>query len=268
MNNKGYWCLQLHAHLPYVRHPEYPDFLEEDWLYEAISETYLPLLSIFEKFIKDGIDFRLTMTITPPLCNMLADTLLQERYYNRLNKHMELAAKELDRTKNKPEFYEVAKMYYERFLDCKRLWEKYNGNILLGYKKLQDLGKIEIITCCATHGFLPLMNNEKAQKAQIKIACQDYQRHFGKRPNGIWLAECAYYSGIDKILAEEHLQFFSRSLTLFCTLRLVQNMGFLRRHIVKAVLLHFLEIWRLLIKFGALRLVILEILCIGNSIET
>jgi 1,4-alpha-glucan branching enzyme len=208
MSNKGYWCLQLHAHLPYVRHPEYPDFLEEDWLYEAISETYLPLLSVFENFIEDEVDFRLTMTISPPLCNMLADSLLQERYYNRLNKHIELAVKELDRTKNKQEFHDSAKMYYDCFLDSKRLWEKYNGNILLGYKKFQDLGKIEIITCCATHGFLPLMNNEKAQKAQIKVACQDYQRYFGKRPNGIWLAECAYYSGIDKILAEENLRFF------------------------------------------------------------
>jgi len=27
----GYWCPVLHAHLPYVRHPEHPSFLEEDW---------------------------------------------------------------------------------------------------------------------------------------------------------------------------------------------------------------------------------------------
>ena len=40
----GYVALHLHAHLPFVRHPEYDEFLEEDWLYEAISETYLPLL--------------------------------------------------------------------------------------------------------------------------------------------------------------------------------------------------------------------------------
>jgi len=44
----GYLCLVLHAHLPYVRHPEYDDFLEEDWLYEAITETYIPLLEVFD----------------------------------------------------------------------------------------------------------------------------------------------------------------------------------------------------------------------------
>ena len=40
----GYWCPVLHAHLPYVRHPEYPDFLEEDWFFEALTETYVPLV--------------------------------------------------------------------------------------------------------------------------------------------------------------------------------------------------------------------------------
>ncbi len=208
MDPKGYWCLQLHAHLPYVRHPEFPDFLEEDWLYEAISETYLPLLSVFEGFVRDGVDFRLTMTITPSLANMLADPLLQSRYYERLNKHIEFAQKEIWRTKNLPEFQPPAQMYEKHFNECKRLWEKYNGNILTGFKNLQDMGKIEIITCCATHGFLPLMNNEKAQRAQIRVAVADYERHFGRKPLGIWLAECAYYPGIDKILKEEGIRFF------------------------------------------------------------
>jgi 1,4-alpha-glucan branching enzyme len=208
MDEKGYWCLQLHAHLPYVRHPDYQDFLEEDWLYEAISETYIPLLSVFEKLYEDGIDFRLTMTITPSLAGMLADPLLQSRYYARLNSHIELAQKELDRTKTASEFQPVAQMYYERFMDCKKIWEGYNGNILTGFKKFQDLGKIEIITCCATHGFLPLMVNEKAQRAQIKVACKDYERHFGRRPRGIWLAECAYDVGVEKFLKEEGLRFF------------------------------------------------------------
>ena len=46
---RGYLCLVLHAHLPFVRHPEYPDFLEEDWFYEAITETYVPLVDMMER---------------------------------------------------------------------------------------------------------------------------------------------------------------------------------------------------------------------------
>ncbi len=208
MKPKGYWCLLLHAHLPYVRHPEYPDFLEEDWLYEGITETYLPLLSIFEKFVQEGVNFRVSMTITPPLAGMLADSLLQSRYYTKLNGLIELAEKEVWRTRNMPEFLPVAKMYEGKLKECRTLWEKYHGNILTGFKNLQDAGFLEIVTCCATHGFLPLKMQKAAVRAQVKIAAQDYERHFGKRPNGIWLAECAYQPGIDEELKKEGIRFF------------------------------------------------------------
>lgn len=208
MEYKGYWCLQLHAHLPYVRHPEYPDFLEEDWLFEGITETYLPLLSVFEKLVEDNIDFRVTMTITPSLAGMLSDSLLQGRYYNQLNKLVELSEKEVWRTRNLPQFNSIAKMYESMLKNCRRLWEKHHGNILNGYKNLQDAGKLEIITCCATHGFLPLQIHHQSIKAQLKVACQDYERHFGRKPNGIWLSECAYVPEIDRELKKEKIRFF------------------------------------------------------------
>jgi len=63
----GYLCLVLHAHLPFVRHPEYDDFLEEDWLYEAITETYIPLLDVFDGLERDGVEWRMTMSVTPTL---------------------------------------------------------------------------------------------------------------------------------------------------------------------------------------------------------
>ena len=208
MNPKGYWCLLLHAHLPYVRHPEYPDFLEEDWLYEAITETYLPLLAMFEKFASEGMNFRCSMTITPPLAGMLADSLLQSRYYVKLNGLIELAEKEVWRTKNMPEFVPVVKMYERKLKECRTLWEKYHGNILTGFKNLQDAGFLEIVTCCSTHGFLPLTMQKNAVRAQVRVASQDYERHFGKKPNGIWLAECAYQPGVDEVLKQEGIRFF------------------------------------------------------------
>lgn len=54
----GHLILMLHAHLPFVRHPEYDDFLEEDWLYEAITETYIPLVEILEGFVRDSVPAR------------------------------------------------------------------------------------------------------------------------------------------------------------------------------------------------------------------
>src|SRR5256886_12371380 len=90
----GYLCLVLHAHLPFVRHPEEDDFLEEDWLYEAISETYLPLLGIFDRLADEGVPYRLTVTLSPTLVSMLADPLLVGRYARRLDRLCELADKE------------------------------------------------------------------------------------------------------------------------------------------------------------------------------
>ena len=86
----GYLCFVLHAHLPYVRHPEYDDFLEEDWLYEAITETYIPLLDAFEELERKGADFRITMSISPTLAGMLADPLLQCRYVRHLENLIDL----------------------------------------------------------------------------------------------------------------------------------------------------------------------------------
>lgn len=210
MTNKelGYFCLVLHDHLPFVRHPEYPDFLEEDWFFEAMCETYISLLDVYERLTNEGIDFRVTMSLTPPLCNMMADPLLNDRFRNYVYKRIELTEKEIVRTRNTP-FYKAALMYEQKFKRIRQLYEDYyHGNVLNGFKKFQNLGKIEIITCCATHGFLPLQLRKEAVNAQIKIATDDYFEKFGKMPRGIWLAECAYNPGDDYFLKEYGIRFF------------------------------------------------------------
>src|SRR5512146_1813946 len=93
----GYVAFVLHAHLPFVRHPESDYVLEEEWLFEAITETYIPLLQSFEGLRRDGVNFKLTMSLTPPLISMLQDPLLQERYDHHLAKLEELAEMEIDR---------------------------------------------------------------------------------------------------------------------------------------------------------------------------
>jgi len=207
---KGYLALVLHAHLPYVRHPEYEDFLEEDWLYEAITETYLPLLKVFESLINDGVDFRITMSITPTLASMLTDPLLQERYLHHVDKLIDLTYKEMERTRWQPEFQELAKMYNHQFVEARSIFvNKYGKNLVNAFKKFQDLGKLEIITCAATHGYLPLMEiNPNAVRAQIRVAAAQYEKLFGRRPRGIWLPECGYQPGHDDILKEEGIRYF------------------------------------------------------------
>lgn len=206
---KGYLAIVLHGHLPYVRHPEHDQFLEEDWLFEAITETYIPLINVFDGLLNDGVDFRLTMSLTPTLMTMLTDPLLQHRYVRHINKLIELAEKEVDRTKHMPEFNPLARMYLDLFRNARYVFEeKYGRNLVDAFKKFQDAGKLEIITCGATHGFLPLMMNQKAVWAQIAAAVQYHEQQLGRAPKGIWLPECGYYEGLEEILKEAGIRFF------------------------------------------------------------
>lgn len=207
--SKGYLALVLHAHLPYVRHPEHENFLEERWLFEAITETYIPLIKSFNKLVDEGIPFRLTFSMSPPLVSMLSDNLLQHRYINHLNKTIELAEKEIQRTRG-TSFQNIAEMYRDMLYETRYIFcDIYNRNIVTAFKRLGNLGRLEITTCAATHGFLPLMMiNPNAVRAQVGIAVKTHTRHFGEPPRGIWLPECAYTAGIDDILKEFGLKFF------------------------------------------------------------
>lgn len=207
---KGYLSLVMHAHLPYVRHPEYEHFLEEDWFFEAITETYIPLINAFDSLINDNIDFRVTMTLTPTLVSMFHDPMLQGRYLRTINKQIELAYKEVERTKFQPEYNHLAMMYRDLFLNCRYVFEeKYGRNLVNAFKKFAQLGKLEIVTCTATHAFLPLLQlNEQAIKAQVYMGVKYYTDVFGFAPKGIWLGECAYYPGLDRILADNGIKFF------------------------------------------------------------
>jgi 1,4-alpha-glucan branching enzyme len=200
----------LHAHLPYVRHPEYEDFLEEDWFYEAMTETYIPLLQVFEGLLRDRTHFRVTMSLTPSLISMMSDPLLQERYLGHINKLVDLAGREVERTRWLPEFHSLAQMYYYRFHQTREYFENQKGrNLIDAFRQLQDSNVLEIVTCGATHGFLPLMDvSREAVRAQIRTACEHYESHLGRRPRGIWLPECGFAPGVDEILREEGIQFF------------------------------------------------------------
>jgi 1,4-alpha-glucan branching enzyme len=201
--------LVLHSHLPFVRHPEHEDFLEEDWLYEAITETYIPLLWVYEKLVQDNIDFRITMSMTPTLISMLTDGLLQERYSKHINKLIELSHKEIERTSWQPQFQRLAIMYLNHFCRARDTFDKYHRNLVTAFKNLQDLGKLEIITCGATHGYFPLMDScKESVRAQIKVAVANYEKNFGRKPRGIWLPECGFTPGHDELLREAGIKYF------------------------------------------------------------
>jgi 1,4-alpha-glucan branching enzyme len=207
---QGYLSLVLHAHLPFVRHPEHEEFLEEDWLFQAITETYVPLIQVFDGLEKDGVPFKITMSLTPPLLSMLSDPLLQRRYLRFLDRSLELAEKEMKRTPDLPEIQPLAQMYFDKLSQARDLFvHRYDHNLVQAFRSFMEAGHLEIITCGATHGYLPLMGLvPNAVRAQIQVAVQTHEKFLGVKPSGIWLPECAYQPGIEMYLAEAGINHF------------------------------------------------------------
>ncbi len=153
---KGYVSFVLHAHLPFIHHPESDDYLEESWLYEAISETYIPLLTNFQKLVDEGVDFRITMSMTPPLLSMLDNKLLQKKYIKYLKKLIELSEKEIKRTAYDERLNQLSHYYFDRYSNDLHLFKDvYKCNLIEAFKHFQDIGVLEIITCRSNSRVLP-----------------------------------------------------------------------------------------------------------------
>jgi 1,4-alpha-glucan branching enzyme len=203
-------ALLLHAHLPFVRHPEHEDFLEERWLYEAITETYIPLLEMLDALDRDRVRARLTLSLSPSLLAMLADPLLRARYLRHLDRLVELAEKEERRTRNDGRFHRLAEMYLARFYRARAVFlDEWQRDLISAFRAYQERGVVEVITCAATHGLLPLLRlTPGAVRAQIEVAVAEYRRFFGRAPAGFWLPECAYEPGLDVELARAGIRWF------------------------------------------------------------
>ena len=205
------FALILHAHLPFVRHPEHENFLEEDWLFEAITETYLPLLRLMRRLVDDGVGFKLTMSLTPTLCAMLRDELLQERYLRHLERLIGLAEQETERNRHDTQLARIVSLLRSSFSPQPREFfdETLRRDIVRAFRELQDAGCLEIIASAATHAFLPLLQDfPEAQRAQVRIGCDSYREMFGREPGGFWLPECGYSHGLDALLQEANLRWF------------------------------------------------------------
>src|SRR5438874_1130126 len=158
---KGYLQLVLHAHLPYVRHPEYDRFLEERWFFEAVTETYIPLIKFFDRLQAEGTPFKVTLSVSPPLANMLEDPLLRERCVRHLDLSLRLAERECERTRDWPDLHFLACMYRRLFQEARHIFvERCGTRLVTALQEHAAAGNLELITCAGTHGYLPLLASE------------------------------------------------------------------------------------------------------------
>jgi 1,4-alpha-glucan branching enzyme len=193
MVNRHIISLVLNAHLPYIRSG--PDAGEgERWFFEALSETYLPLLAVFDRLEGGYIPFRLGLSISPSFCHMLKDEGFQQKFLEYIDKQIEFGLRELERTEGQKEQQNLAKMYYDRAVDQRIAFtERYGGDILKVFDFYQRKGKLELLATGATHPFLPFLTPyPEAIQAQIEVSIAFYRRHFGKYPQGFWLPELGW----------------------------------------------------------------------------
>lgn len=207
---KGYLTFVLHAHLPYVRHPEYDSFLEERWYFEAVTETYIPIIKILNRLLQEQVKTTLTISISPCLLAMMEDHLLQERYEAHINKLIELTEKELERTQTDPHFHYLAGVYRQLFIETRDIFvNQCERRLAAAFRRFHDAGSVELLTTAATHGLLPLLApHPKAVAAQVITGLDYFESVFDFRPQGMWLPECGYYPGLDELLWKEGVRFF------------------------------------------------------------
>ncbi len=195
-------ALVLHAHLPFVRHPENDDHLEERWLFEALAESYLPLLDVLTRLARDGVPYRVTLSVTPTLAAMLADPLLGARFLRWLARLGRLAERERARVTAGDPLVPALDHALSRVALASRCWERHGGDVLGGLARLASAGHLELAGCAATHGFLPgLAAVPGAAEAQLAVGVEAHREVFGRAAHALWLPECGYAPGLDAALA-------------------------------------------------------------------
>jgi len=195
--------LVLHAHLPYVRHPELPECREESWLFQAAIDCYVPLVFTFRKLLDENIPVRVALSLSPTLLEMWADPLLGERFRTYLERQRSLGERLRHRYEDSPFAAAVAHQ-----CECLGAVTRFFGNrslesLLPAFLELEHRGALELFTTSATHAFLPAFAAcPGALKRQIEVGLRVFERHTGHRSRGFWIPECGYFEGLDLLLAE------------------------------------------------------------------
>lgn len=224
----GRFLLCLHSHMPYVlSHGKSPH--GTDWINESAAECYLPILHALDRLAKEGIKPRWTINMTPILAEQLSDETFKAEFEHYCQAKIDFALEDQRKFEIEGPLWMQGlaafwqRQYTQALVEFKHQWGR---DIIGGFKHFQDIGSIEIITCGATHGYMPLLGTDESCSAQVKLGVQTYKKHFGKQPRGIWLPECAYRprydwkspvgqnevpwprKGVEEYLAENDIEYF------------------------------------------------------------
>ncbi|MCX7794021.1 MAG: DUF1957 domain-containing protein [Thermodesulfovibrionales bacterium] len=198
--------LLLHSHLPFLRECQIKEPVEETWFFEAVIESYIPLIRIFEELAERKVTFRVVLSLSPTLLEMLDDPYLMNRLKEHLNNLDSLIKREL-RRKKRTVFYEIVEFYRKRIEETDYFLRR--RKITKAFQDLAKNGYLDLITTAATHAYLPLFSSyPHVVWLQIKTGLEIFRRHIklrGGALQGFWLPECGYYEGLFPLLRKAHI---------------------------------------------------------------
>ncbi len=223
---RGAFCLVLHGHLPWVlHHGRWPH--GEDWLFEAASETWLPLLEVAEQAHAEGIHLGWTVGLMPILLEQLSSPRFQRGFRAYL---ADLTARahadeEAFRRAGDGHLAYLAARHVERLSGQAARFDALDGDLVAPFVALAEKGVIELLSSNATHGYHPLILHDACARAQVRAGLATTERHVGQRARGVWLPECAYRpagdwhpvavhggqrqrAGVGELFADEGVGFF------------------------------------------------------------
>jgi 1,4-alpha-glucan branching enzyme len=217
MNKTPVISIVLHAHSPFFHHPEKLSPSEERWFFESLSETYLPLLEVFDRLDADHIPFRMALSLSPTLCHMLGDEQLMDRYLDYTDRRIEFGLREIKRTGRNKKAQKIARFLYDKMVDKRVLFtERYEKKLLGVFDLYQKKGRLELMTTAATHAFLPFYTGSpQGIQAQFEVAVASHRSCFGRYPQGFWLPELGWSSELDPWLRSYN---FAYTITDPCAL--------------------------------------------------
>jgi len=187
------FVLGLHSHLPYVlRHGRWPH--GSDWLCEAAVDAYLPLLEAVSGLAGRGIHCPITLGLSPVLANQLADPGFAgelRAFFDQRLAACEEARRTLPETGDGA-LVPLVDFWAERFRRLRARFDAEEGDLVAAFARLQANGSLELMSCAATHGYLPLLGRDASIRLQLLVARAEHRRLFGRDSAGCWLPECAY----------------------------------------------------------------------------
>jgi 1,4-alpha-glucan branching enzyme len=181
------FSIVLHTHMPYVEGFGTWPFGEE-WLWEAIATSYLPLLDVL-----DAHPGAVTLSVTPVLADQLEAPGALERCLAFL-REIRPASHGLDALDH-PEAAAQIAYSAARYESAAEALER-NDDLIAALRPHVTW------TSAATHAVLPLLATDAGVRLQLETGIASHRRRFGHWDGGFWLPECAHEPWLDELLEE------------------------------------------------------------------